>query len=253
MSERRKFIAGNWKMNTTLPEALELVTELKRLVSRFRSVDIAVIPPALFVEPVHRRLEDSNVAVGVQNILQSGFGAFTGELSADMLKSVGATYCLAGHSERRQFYGDTNEIVNGKIKAILNAGILPIFCIGETLAQRESGQTFHVLGEQMRAGLEDISTEQLSTMVLAYEPVWAIGTGRTASPEQVGEVHSWLRNWMVENYDADTANAVRIQYGGSVKAENASELMSVPNVDGALVGGASLKAQSFAEIIKGSL
>ncbi len=253
MEARRKFVAGNWKMYKTLPEALELVSELKRLVAMVRKSDIAVIPPALFVEPVARRLADSNIGVGVQNIYDAGFGAFTGELSAEMLKDVGASYCLAGHSERRQFFGDTDEVVNRKVKAIFAQGIIPIFCIGETLAEREADQTFTVLRRQMEKGMADIDAEQARRIVLAYEPVWAIGTGRTASAEQVEEVHTWLRGWLTDNYGKEVAQRIRIQYGGSVKPENAAELLHTPNVDGALVGGASLKPDSFAQIVKASL
>ena len=250
MAARRKFIAGNWKMYTTLSEALELVTELKRLVSMARQVDIAVVPPALFVEPVSRRLMDSNIGVGVQNIYSSDFGAFTGELSARMLSGMNIGYCLAGHSERRQFFGDTDEVVNAKVKAIFAQNVTPIFCIGETLEERKSDRTFSVLSQQLTGGLADIDAEQAGGIVLAYEPVWAIGTGLTASAEQVEEVHTWLRGWLGENYGKEVAERIRIQYGGSVKPENAAELLHTPNVDGALVGGASLKADSFARIVK---
>ncbi len=250
MDRRRKLIAGNWKMFTTLPEALELVTELKRLVSMARKVDIAVIPPALFVEPVSRRLAESNIGVGVQNIYSADFGAFTGELSSQMLSGMDVRYCLAGHSERRQYFGDTDEVVNGKVKAIFAQNVTPIFCIGESLAEREGDQTFAVLGRQMAGGLAGIDAEKAGTIVVAYEPVWAIGTGLTASAEQVAEVHAWLRGWLSENYGKEVADRIRIQYGGSVKPENAAELLHTPNVDGALVGGAALKADSFAKIVK---
>ena len=249
---RRKLIAGNWKMYKTLPEALEMVTELKRLAAMVRHVDMAVIPPALFVEPVARKLAESNIQVGVQNILAAGYGAYTGELSADMLPSVGAKYCLTGHSERRQYYGEIDAVVNAKVKAILQVGVTPIFCVGETNEHRESGRTFDVLDQQMSGGLDGISDDQLAGMVLAYEPVWAIGTGHTATAAQVEEVHTWLRGWVREHFAAFTSNALRIQYGGSVKPSNAAELMHVPNVDGALVGGASLDARSFSDIIKAS-
>lgn len=252
MDRRRKLIAGNWKMFTTLPEALELVLELKRLVAMARQVDIAVIPPSLFVEPVSRRLVDSNVGVGVQNIYSADFGAFTGELSSQMLSGMNVSYCLAGHSERRQYFGDTDEIVNAKVKAIFAQNITPICCIGETLEERERERTFAVLGRQMSAGLADIDAEQAGRIVVAYEPVWAIGTGLTASAEQAEEVHTWLRGWLVDIYGKEVAERIRIQYGGSVKPENAAELMHTPNVDGALVGGASLKADSFAKIVKAS-
>lgn len=250
---RRKIIAGNWKMYLTLPEALGLVVELKRLVAMVRQADIAVIPPSLLVHPVARRLEESNIAVGVQNIHDAGFGAFTGELSAQMLRGVGATYCLAGHSERRQFFGDTDEVVNRKVHAILDAGVLPILCIGESLDQRESDETFAVLRRQLEAGVSGIEETRVARIVLAYEPVWAIGTGRTATAEQVEEVHTWIREWLEETFDDQVAKVIRIQYGGSVKPENAASLLHTPNVDGALVGGASLKPESFALIVKASL
>jgi len=250
MGHRRKLIAGNWKMFTTLPEALALVTELKRLVSMARQIDIAVIPPSLFVEPVTRRLADSNIGVGVQNIYAADFGAFTGELSSQMLAGMNVSYCLAGHSERRQYFGDTDEVVNKKVKAIFAQNVTPIFCIGESLAEREGDQTFAVLGRQMKGGLAGIDGEQAGKIVVAYEPVWAIGTGLTASAEQAEEVHTWLRGWLLDNYGKEVAERIRIQYGGSVKPENAAELLHTPNVDGALVGGAALKADSFARIVK---
>jgi len=253
LPERRKIIAGNWKMYLTLPEALELALELKRLVAMVRQADIAVIPPSLLVHPVARRLEGSNISVGVQNIHDAGFGAVTGELSASMLKGVGATYCLAGHSERRQFFGDTDKVVNRKVHAILEQGISPILCVGESLEEREAGDTFSVLRRQLNAGMAGLDTPQALRLVLAYEPVWAIGTGLTASAEQAEEVHTWIRGWLQENFGDAVAKSVRIQYGGSVKPENAASLLHTPNVDGALVGGASLKPDSFAQIVKASL
>ncbi len=247
---RRKFIAGNWKMYKTMPEAIELVSELKRLLAMVRNVDVAVVPPALFVEPVAKRLAESNIGVGVQNIHDGGFGAFTGEISASMLPGLGIKYAVVAHSERRQYFGETDEGANRKVRALLDNGIIPILCIGETLAQREAGETFSVLAKQMAGGLKDLTAGQVAGMVLAYEPVWAIGTGVTAQPEQVAEVHSWLRNWLADRFDAGSAEQVIIQYGGSVKPSNAGELMRVPNVDGALVGGASLDAASFVAIVK---
>lgn len=247
---RRKLVAGNWKMYKTLPEALDLITELKRLVAMVRHADVAVIPPALLVHPVARRLEESNIAVGVQNIYSTGFGAYTGELSVDMLAGVGASYCLAGHSERRKYFGDTDEVVNAKVKAIFSVDVTPIMCIGETLEQREQDLTFSVLERQMRVGLTDLTAEHLKTLVLAYEPVWAIGTGKTATAEQVGEVHTWLRGWLIEQFGPEAGEQTRIQYGGSVKPENAAQLLHTPNVDGALVGGAALQAESFSQIVK---
>ncbi len=253
MEKRRKLIAGNWKMYKTLPQALELVMELKRLVAMVRGCDVAVIPPALLVEPVGRKLTDTGIAVGVQNIHDVGFGAFTGELSAEMLPGVGATYCIAGHSERRKIFGESDEVVNRKVKAILSVGVTPILCIGETLQEREEGRTTAVLRKQMEVGTSGLSEEQVGRIVLAYEPVWAIGTGRNATVEQVAEVHGWLREWLGDHFGGSVAEQVRIQYGGSVKPDNAAQLMHTKNVDGALVGGASLDAASFAQIVKSSL
>lgn len=253
MGGRRKLVVGNWKMYLRLPEALKLAIELRRLVSMVRTVDIAVLPPALFVEPIARRLADSNIKVGVQNIWDKGHGAFTGELSADMLSGVGAVFCLAGHSERRSLFGESDDVVNRKVKAILSVGIIPIMCIGETLEQREKGETFDVLRMQMERGLADIEGSMAEKLVLAYEPVWAIGTGRNATAEQVEEVHSWLRSWLADNKGRSVSDAVRIQYGGSVKPDNAAGLLHTNNVDGALVGGASLDAESFARIVKAGL
>jgi triosephosphate isomerase len=250
---RRKLVAGNWKMYKTLAEALELASEIRRLVAMVRSCDVAVIPPALFVEPVSRRLADSNVAVGVQNVHDTGFGAFTGELSASMLAGLPVTYCLAGHSERRKVFGESDEAVNRKVKAILGSKVVPIMCLGETLEEREQKTTFNVLDRQMSRGLAGLDSGQVSGLVLAYEPVWAIGTGRNATPEQVEEVHTWLREWVREHYGKQSADEVRIQYGGSVKPDNASVLLHTANVDGALVGGASLEAASFAQIVKAAL
>lgn len=237
-------------MYKTLPEALELARELRHLLSMVRQVDIAVIPPALFVQPVAHALRESNIAVGVQNIHGSGFGAYTGELSAEMLPASGAGFCLAGHSERRKYFGETSAGVNEKVKAILAVDLSPILCIGETIEERQGQQTFAVLKEQLLVGLSDLSEAQVAGTVVAYEPVWAIGTGHTASAEQVEEVHTFLRGLLTEAYGTLTSEKVRIQYGGSVKPSNAAELLHTPNVDGALVGGASLDATSFADIVK---
>jgi triosephosphate isomerase (TIM) len=247
---RRKLVAGNWKMYKTLAEGQELAMELRRLVSMVRQVDVAVIPPALLVAPIAHTLRESNIGVGVQNIHGPGFGAYTGELSSDMLAGTGATYCLAGHSERRKYFGETSTMVNEKVKAILTVDLVPILCIGETIEQRQASETFPVLKEQLLVGLTDLTDEQVAGLVVAYEPVWAIGTGHTASAEQVEEVHTFLRTVLTDEFGSATAEKVRIQYGGSVKPSNAAELLHTPNVDGALVGGASLDATSFADIVK---
>jgi len=247
---RRKLVAGNWKMYKTLPDGLSLVTDLKRLLAMVRDVDVAVIPPALLVEPISRRVADTNIRVGVQNIHDSGFGAFTGELSADMLPHVGAAFCLAGHSERRKFFGETDGMVNRKVKAVLKCGVTPILCVGETLDEREAKRTFEVLRVQLSEGLRDVEAGDAAGMVIAYEPVWAIGTGRTATPEQVEEVHTWIRGFVAESHGRAASDGIRIQYGGSVKPSNAAELLHTRDVDGALVGGASLDAEGFAQIVK---
>ncbi len=240
-------------MNLGLTEANAMLLELKRLVSRVRTVDVGVFPPALLVEPVARRLEDSRIVVGTQNIYSAGFGAFTGETSTDMLASVGATWSLIGHSERRTIFNETSKDTNRKLTDVLNSGLSGILCIGETLEEREADKTFGVLEEQLSVGLTGIEGISARNFVIAYEPVWAIGTGKTASPAQVGEVHSWIRSWLVDFFGSEIGSMIRIQYGGSVNDSNARELLSVEDVDGALVGGASLKAEAFANIVKAAL
>jgi triosephosphate isomerase len=248
---RRKLIAGNWKMNKTIPEGLALVRELRGLVSMLRDkVEIAVAPPFIALQPVAKALEDSNIRLAAQNCHWEASGAFTGEVSAPMLAELGCAYVILGHSERRQFFGETDETVNKRTKAVLAAGMKPIVCVGETLAEREGGRTLAVVERQVAGGLAGFSAAEVATFVLAYEPVWAIGTGRTATSAQAQEVHKAIREQLAKLYDRATADQVRIQYGGSVKADNAAELLGQPDVDGALVGGASLKAADFAAIVK---
>ena len=251
---RRPIVAGNWKMNKTVGEAVELVRALRPLVAGARGkVDVLVAPPFTALHAVHRALEDSEVGLAGQNCHWEATGAFTGEVSAPMLKEVGCRYVIVGHSERRQHFGETDETVNRRALAALKAGLVPIVCIGETLQEREAGETFRVVARQLRAALARFTEHELPHAVLAYEPVWAIGTGKNATADQAQEVHGFLREQLVELFGRSAADAVRIQYGGSVKPDNAAELLARPDVDGALVGGASLKAADFAAIVLAAL
>ncbi len=250
MVSRKPIVAGNWKMNKTVAEALGLVQDVRELVGNVHDVEIVVAPPFTAIEPVHRALEASNIGVAGQNCHWESSGAFTGEISAAMLKEAGCRYVIVGHSERRQYFGETDETVNRRARAVLREGLHPIICVGETLAEREANRTLQVVSTQLKGALAGISAQDALRTVIAYEPVWAIGTGRTATADQAQEVHAHIREILIEVYDRPTAYAVRIQYGGSVKADNAAELMSKPDVDGALVGGASLKATDFAAIVK---
>ena len=251
---RRPFIAGNWKMNLTVPEAVALATEIQRITERMRTVDVGVFPSALAVHPVASRLKESRLIVGVQNIYAKGFGAFTGETSADMLRDAGATWCLIGHSERRHIYGETIADTNRKLRDLTAAGIPSILCVGETIEERQAERTMAVLEAQLDGGLDGFRFEGTAAdLVIAYEPVWAIGTGHTASVEQVDEVHTWIRSWLKGRFGDALGNGIRIQYGGSVKPDNAAELLAVPDVDGALVGGAALKVDPFIAIVKAAL
>ena len=247
---RKSIIAGNWKMNTDKEGAVALAKEVRRLTEQVRDVDIVLIPPSVFLIPVKQAIEESRVSLGAQNCEYREKGAFTGEISVSMLTSAGCQYVLCGHSERRTVYGESDGVVNAKVHAVLNAGLIPILCIGETKEQRDQGKTMEVIRTQLEQGLNQVSTEQLSKIVLAYEPVWAIGTGDTASPEQAQDVHAAIREWVERASNAEIAESIQIQYGGSVKPENVDELMRKPDIDGALVGGASLKPESFARIVK---
>jgi triosephosphate isomerase len=247
---RTPIIAGNWKMNTVVEDAKALVQELKPLVSDVTDVEVVVCPPFVSLTSVAGVIKGSNIGLGAQNLYWEKSGAFTAEVSAPMLKSTGCTYVIIGHSERRAYFHETDETVNKRIFAALDEGLKPIVCVGETLEERESGQTFNVIKRQIIAGLANLSTEHMETVVIAYEPVWAIGTGKTATPEQAKEVHAFIRNLLAEMFGDTTAEETRIQYGGSVKPNNITALMSQADIDGALVGGASLKADSFAQIVK---
>lgn len=252
---RRKLIAGNWKMNKTLPEALALVRELKGLVASLpgERVELAVAPPFVSLQAVARELEGSPVKLAAQNCHWEASGAYTGEVSAQMLKDVGCAYVIIGHSERRQYFGETDETVNKRARAVVGAGMTPLLCVGETLAEREANRTLEVVGRQVEGALKGFQAAEVAGFVLAYEPVWAIGTGRTATSAQAQEVHRAIREQLGRLYDRGTAERVLIQYGGSVKPDNAAELLGQPDVDGALVGGASLKAGDFAAIAKGGV
>lgn len=245
---RRTFIAGNWKMNKTIAEAIALVRELRSAVSMVRDrVEIAVAPPFPALHPVAKALEDSNVILAAQNCHAEASGAFTGEVAAPMLKEVGCSYVILGHSERRQLFGETDAGVNRKVAAVLKAGMLPIVCVGETLAEREANQTLSVVEAQVKGCLSGFGKEEGARFVVAYEPVWAIGTGRTATPQQAQEVHAFIRGRLAKS-DAIVAQRIQILYGGSVKPQNAAELFGMADIDGGLIGGASLVAQDFIAI-----
>lgn len=246
---RRPIIVGNWKMHKTTAEAVALVQALRSSVAQVHDVDIGVAPPYTALMVVAEALRGSTIFVTAQNMHWEPQGAFTGEISAAMLSDVGCTRVIVGHSERRQYFAETDATVNRKLRAALNAQLDPILCIGETLDQREGNATFSVLAQQIRQGLADIAAAGMSRVVMAYEPIWAIGTGKTATPAQAQEVHAFIRGLLGELYGKALADEVRIQYGGSVNAGNIHTLMTQPDVDGALVGGASLEASSFEQIV----
>ncbi|MFH1189179.1 MAG: triose-phosphate isomerase [Candidatus Omnitrophota bacterium] len=250
---RRVIIAGNWKMFKTIGESIELVNLLKRTVVDINDLEIVVCPPFTSLSDVHEVTIDTNIKLGAQDCYWEKEGPFTGEVSCSMLKSAGCEYVIVGHSERRQFFGDTNETVNKKAKAALREGLKPIVCVGEKLADRKAGKTFDVVKDHVANSLAGLTKEDMLKVVIAYEPVWAIGTGVNATKEQAEEVHKYIRGLLKEMYGAEVADSVRIQYGGSVKPDNIRDLISEEDVDGALVGGASLKADSFTQIIKGCL
>lgn len=246
---RKPIIAGNWKMNMTPAEAKELITALIPLVADAQC-DVVICPPFVDLPIAVELTKATNIAVGAQNIHWAEKGAYTGEISAAMLKCVGAEYAIIGHSERRQYFGETNETVNQRAKAAIAAGITPIICVGESLAEREAGETENVVSRQTEAALSGIAAEDVKKLVIAYEPIWAIGTGKTATKEQANETIASIRKTVERLYCAGTAEAVRIQYGGSMNPKNASELMAMPEIDGGLIGGASLKAEDFAKVVK---
>jgi triosephosphate isomerase len=252
---RKPFVAGNWKMNTDGRSSVDLA---RRIASESggvaeQSVTVAICPPFVYLQTVVKALNGSSIAVGAQDSYFEPKGAFTGEISVSMLKDIGCTYCICGHSERRHVIGETDELINRKVTATINGGLLPILCVGELLDEREASKTEEVVTRHVKKGLAGLSAEKVSAVTIAYEPVWAIGTGLTATPQQAQEVHDFIRKLLAQMYDEKLAEEIRIQYGGSVKPDNAAELMGQNDVDGLLVGGASLKADDFLMIIRESV
>lgn len=247
---RKPVIAGNWKMYKLIGEAVATVTALKPLIANANHCEVVVAPPYTAIKSVADRLEGSNIKVAAQDVsTESKQGAHTGEICGDMLKDAGASHVIIGHSERRLMYCETDETVNRKIRAALGFTLTPIVCVGETLDERNAGREEEVVATQLARSLADLTAQDLARIIAAYEPVWAIGTGRTATPEQAQRMHAFIRQWISQRFDLSTANGLRILYGGSVKPENISDLMREPDIDGALVGGASLEAESFAKIV----
>ena len=247
---RKPFIAGNWKMNTNRQSAVDLASGLAEQLRDVESVDIAVCPPFAYLQTVANALGASNIALGAQDVYFEPNGAYTGEISCEMLKDVCCTYVIVGHSERRHVIGETDELINKKLSAAISGGLLPILCVGELLEEREAGKTEAVVTRQIKAGLAGFVADKVLAVTVAYEPVWAIGTGVTATAGQAQEVHAMIRRLLADMYDKSIADQIRIQYGGSAKPANTAELMAGADVDGLLVGGASLKVDSFAEMIK---
>jgi len=246
---RKPFICGNWKMNTDRASAVALAKATAEAAAKVKGVEVGVCPPACYLEAVLAAARGTPLVVGGQNLYFEASGAFTGEVSGPMLKDLGCTYVIIGHSERRHVFGEPDAMVSKKVHAALAAGLRPILCVGELLEERQAGRTEAVVRRHVETGLAGVAKAQAHGVVIAYEPVWAIGTGLTATPDQAQEVHAFIRGLLTNLYDADLAQAVRIQYGGSVKPENTKDLLARPDIDGALVGGASLKADGFAAII----
>ena len=246
---RKKVIAGNWKMNKDLNESQNLVSGIIDGLGNDNKCDVVVCPPFTSLNEVHSLIKNTPIKLGAQNVYYETDGAFTGEVSTGMLKSVGCDYVIIGHSERRTIFGEKDELLNKKNKKALADGLKVIFCIGESLAQREKGIINSVVEKQLQKGLDGISSEELNNIIIAYEPIWAIGTGKTATPEQAQEVHAFIRNYISQKYSKESGEGLIIQYGGSVKPDNAASLLSQPDIDGALIGGACLKADSFLSII----
>ena len=251
--KRKPIVGGNWKMHLTLGEAVDLASEVRNRLSSFGAVQTVVFPPYPYLHPVAARLHDSPIGLGAQDVHTEGKGAFTGAVSAAMLRSVGCQWVLVGHSERRHVFGDSDDLVAKKLRVALAAGLKPVLCVGEKLDERKSGETFAVNRRQLRVALAGLTAVELAHLVIAYEPVWAIGTGLVATPEQAQEVHADVRAAVGELLGSAFAAQVRIQYGGSVKGETAAGLLTKPDVDGLLVGGASLKAEEFAAIVRAKL
>lgn len=249
MTQRTPLIAGNWKMFKTAGEAAETARRLVALTGGVTHADVMIAPPFTALSAVSAVIADSNIFMGAQNMFWADQGAFTGEISAPMLTDVGCRFVILGHSERRQLFGESDDLIAKKVKAALDADLMPVLCVGETETERETKKTFSILDKQVGNGLEGLILESDHAPVIAYEPVWAIGTGKTAHPEQVEEVHAFLRDWIAGRFGKPLAETVRIIYGGSVKPENITALMKLPDIDGALVGGASLDPETFIRII----
>ncbi len=247
---RKYLIAGNWKMNKTASEGAELVQEMHLALGKQSEVGVAVCPPFTALESCARSLEDSNIQLGAQNMYPKSEGAYTGEVSPVMLRSLFCTFVILGHSERREYFHEDDAFINEKVHAALQSSLKPILCVGETLEQREAGKTMEVVKRQLAGGLEGVDAGKADHIVIAYEPVWAIGTGKTATPEMAQEVHKMIREELVSFYGETAAEKIRLLYGGSMKPENASELMEQADIDGGLIGGASLKAKSFIELVE---
>ncbi len=250
MDLRRPLIAGNWKMFKTGPEAVETTDRLVKLLSTTIDVDVMIAPPFTALALVSDMLKKTPISLGAQNLFWQAEGAYTGEISASMLVSAGCRYVIVGHSERRQYFGETDETVNKKIKAAVKNDLIPVMCIGESETERESKETFSVLDRQVQKGLKGFSADEMETLVIAYEPIWAIGTGKTATADQAQEIHLFLRAMLGKKFGNKLAKSLRILYGGSVKSDNITDLMRMPDIDGALIGGASLEPETFSKIVQ---
>ncbi|GMO64438.1 MAG: hypothetical protein Nk1A_0860 [Endomicrobiia bacterium] len=247
---KKPLMVGNWKMNKTVSEAIDLVKTLKNTLSDVTNVEILICPAFTALYAVNNETRGSNINIGAQNLFWESKGAFTGEISPTMIKDIGCSYAIIGHSERRQYFAETNEIINKKTKAAFETDLIPILCVGETLKEREDNIAFKVIKKQVSEGLFGLTLEQASSIVIAYEPVWAIGTGKTASPEQAQEMHCFIRKIYERMYSKNIADKIRILYGGSLNPNNVSDLMKKPDINGALVGGASLEAEIFTKLIR---
>lgn len=247
---RKKIVAGNWKMNKTNCEGVATINELKSLIAEYKEVEVIIGAPAIMLSDLVKAAEGSNIKIAAQNMYNKDSGAFTGEISPVMLKAIGVNHVILGHSERREYFGETDAFINEKVKAALAHGITPILCIGEKLEERESGKTLEVNSRQVKGGMASLTEEEAKKVIIAYEPVWAIGTGKTATPEMAQETHNAIREVVREMFGSEVADGTIIQYGGSMNAANAAELMAQPDIDGGLVGGASLDAKTFAVVVK---
>lgn len=250
LSNKKPFIAGNWKLHKTISEAVLLTKKIHKKVKKEKEAEIVIIPPFTALSEVKKVLSKSQILTGAQDVFWEESGAYTGEIAPSMIKEAGCDFVVVGHSERRQYFGDTDDHVNKKIKSALNAGLFSIMCLGESLEERENNETFNKIKKQVNQGLKDLEADQIKNVIIAYEPIWAIGTGRTATPEQAEEVHAFIRDQLTEMVGKETSSCAIILYGGSVKPKNAFSLIKEKNINGALIGGASLKADSFVEIIK---